>query len=284
MKTIVTHISPDWDAIGATWLLKRFVLTNAEIAFVNTGNPDLSTSESADAVVDTGRVSNPARFRFDHHQLTGPDANATCATSLVYDYLRAVGKVDDSLAPLIGLIYAGDTGKSEANLSRSVGIHALLSCRKARRETDAALMAWGFEVLDDLASHLKARAEARLSLAQHTVFKSPDGLVWALEGAPQGATFAAFEEGARLVVFHSEQPGTVSVGCMRGGEQSDPHVGDLVGLVHDNAELQAELERWFRHPAGFFAGRGTAKAPDPTPLTVSIVDIASELDYYWSRA
>ena len=85
------------------------------------------------------------------------------------------------------------------------------------------------------------------------------------------------------MVFHSAQPGTVSVGIMRGGEGDDPHVGDLVGMVHDNAELLAELDRWFRHPAGFFAGRGTAKAPDPTPLTVSIVEIAQAIEYYWSR-
>ena len=176
MATIVTHTSPDWDAIGSTWLLKRFVFMDAAIAFVNTGNPDPTVVGPADAVVDTGKIWDANYYRFDHHQLIGPDANATCATSLVYDYLRAVGKVDDYLAPLIGLIYAGDTGKSEANLSRSVGIHALLSCRKARRASDTDLMAWGFEVLDDLASHLKARAEARLSLAQHTVWKSPDGL------------------------------------------------------------------------------------------------------------
>lgn len=283
MSTIVTHTSPDWDAIGASWLLKRFVFVDAEIAFVNTGNPDQSVIGPADAVVDTGRVWDVNYYRFDHHQLLGQSANATCATSQVYDFLRAVGKVDEYLAPLVGLIYAGDTGKSEANLSRSVGIHALLSARKARRTSDADLMAWGFDVLDDLAACLKARDDARLSLAQHTVYKSPDGLVWALDGAPQGATFAAFEEGARLVVFHSEQPGTVSAGCMRGGEQQEPNIGDLVRDIHDNSEMRAELDRWFLHPAGFFAGRGTAKAPDSTPLTVSVADIASAIDYYWSR-
>jgi hypothetical protein len=282
-QVIVTHISPDFDAIGSCWLLKRFLLPEAEIVLTNTGNPDQALLTSATAVADTGRIFHPLTLRFDHHQLDGQAANATCATLQVFN---AIGGGKAYLAPIVDLIYAGDTGKPEANLSRSVGIHALLSIRKARRDTDQNLLEWGFGVLDDLASGLKAKQEARLSLAQHTVYKSADGLVWALDGAPQGATFAAFEEGARLVVFHSEAPGTVSVGAMRGGESQEPSIRDLVlsALTGNLPEaLEDELRRWFLHPAGFFGGRGTAKAPDPTPLTVSVAAIAAALDEEWVR-
>jgi len=299
MTTIVTHTSPDWDAIGATWLLKRFLLPDAEIAFVNTGNPDQVLLSTADAVVDTGKIFDPARLRFDHHQLAGASSNATCATRQVWMELLKrntdviPGRYEElyTLMPLIDLIYEGDTGKSDANSSRTVGIHALLSVRKARRDSDQALSAWGFEILDDMAAHLQARATARRSLAQHTTYRSADGLVIALDGAPQGATFAAFDEGARLVVFHSEQPGTVSCGCMRGGEGDIPHIGDLIMQIFNTADLMSgetsaifvELDRWFRHPAGFFAGRGTAKAPDARPLEVAVSIIAERIDYIWTR-
>lgn len=117
----------------------------------------------------------------------------------------------------------------------------------------------------------------------------------ALAGAPQGATFAAFEDGARLVVFTSATPDTVSCGVMRGGEGQEPDCRALVlGLLNDG-EAEApwaprwdsaeyhEMARWFCHPAGFFAGRGTQKAPDPTPLTASLLLIAQSLDGAWKR-
>lgn len=293
---IVTHTSPDWDAIAAVWLLKRFGgLADAPVAFVNTGNPDRALLDAATAVVDTGREYDPARLRFDHHQMPGVEANGTCAADLVYAHVVDPQRVYRYLDPLIDLILDGDTGRAGANPSRAVGIHALLSAQKARRLSDEALLDWGMEILDLLAERLKAQAEARASLAQHTVYRSADGLVRALFGAPQGATFAAFEDGARLVVFASETPETVSCGVMRGGENQEPDCGALVrGLLHDG-ECEApwaprwdsaeylEMARWWCHPAGFFAGRGTQKAPDPTPLTASVARIAEALDRVWQR-
>lgn len=296
MSTIVTHTSPDWDALGAVWLLKRFgALDSAYVLFVNTGAPgDL---ESATAVVDTGRDLDPLRLRFDHHQLPGAEANTCCATSLVFQWLKHSAADLEWLAPLIDLIEAGDTGQAKygADMSRAVGIHALLSARKARRETDLQLLDWGMAILDDLAAHLKARHEAKEALAGHTAYRSDDGLVLALSGAPQGATFAAFEQGARLVVFHSETPETVSVGVMRGGEQHEPSCKALILGILNDAECDApgslrwdsqeymELARWYLHEAGFFAGRGTQKAPDPRPLTASLIEIAQTIDAAWRR-
>lgn len=288
---IVTHTSPDWDAITAVWLLRRYGgLQESPVLFVNTDNPDRDVLDSAIAVVDTGRELDPARLRFDHHQLPGQGASATCAADLVRDHLFSDTQhwIDD----IVMLVWAGDTGRKThgADVSRTVGIHALLSHQKTLRKPDDALLAFGLEILDALAAHLEARQTARLSLAQHTVYLSADGLVRGLAGAPQGATFAAFEEGARVVVFTSEAPGTVSVGAMRGGEGHDPHIGNLVmwicndyecGLPNVADAVYEELARWYRHEAGFFAGRGTAKAPDPRPLIAEFAAICAALDEAW---
>lgn len=299
---IITHTSPDFDAIGAVWLLQRYGGHDDEqVVFVNTGKPDRALLDSADAVVDTGREYDPERRRFDHHQFAGAQANATCATRQVYDWLVTQQPGLTYLQPLIDLIFAGDTGRREygADMSRVVGIHALLSALKVTRPSDAALMAYGCGLLDTLADHLARRAAAHMTLADHTIYRSADGLVRALFGAPQGATFAAFEDGARLVAFASDSrdhdPPTVACGVMRGGEGDEPNCRALVlGLLNDgeaeapwaprwDSAEYAELARWFCHPAGFFAGRGTAKAPDPTPLTASITDIARMLDATWRR-
>lgn len=293
MTTIVTHVAPDWDAIGAVWLLKRYGgLENADVVFVNTGSPDPAALEAATAVVDTGRLYDPSRLCFDHHHLIGPAANETCATLQVAQYL-VLARPDIDFNPiwtLIDLIYAGDTGKAAANESRRRGIHALLSNKKRQGVDSYALLAYGFDLLDNLAQSLISQDEALKSLVQHTVYRSEDGLVVALRDAPHGATFAAHEAGARLVIFANYAKN--AIGVMRGGEGADVHAGGLVssllndydcGLDDISADLFGELCTWYRHQAGFFAGRGTDKAPSDKPILVDLVDVARAIDKAWSR-
>lgn len=292
---LVTHTSPDWDAITATWLLMRFGgMEAADVEFVNTGAPDAAVLASADAVVDTGRIHDHARLRFDHHQLPGRAASETCAAFQVLQHLAPNGELVH-LAPLNALILHGDIGSRAygAEWSRLVGIHALLSVRKARKAGDLALLTWGMDVLDDLAEHLKTRYEAREALDACTVYRSEDGLVIALCEAPIHATGAAFEAGARLVLFQSCSEETNAIGIQRAGEWQEPHCGGLVssllndydcGLDDISAATYAELATWYRHQAGFVACRGTQKAPDPRPIEADIVDIARAIDAAWQRS
>lgn len=293
MRTIVTHVAPDWDAIGGVWLLKRYGgLDASDVVFVNTGNPDPAALEDAIAVVDTGRVFDPTRRRFDHHQMPGAAANETCATLQVVQHLvLARPDVDfNPIWPLIDLIYAGDTGKPAANESRQMGIHALLSNKKRQGADNYALLMYGFDLLDNLAQSLISQCEARKSLESCTVYRSGDGLVVALRDAPMGATFAAHEAGARLVVFANYDKN--AIGILRGGEGTDVHCGGLVsallndydcGLDNIYAAVYDELATWYRHQAGFFAGRGTDKAPSDKPILVDLVDIARAIDKEWKR-
>lgn len=300
---IVTHTSPDWDAIASCWLLQRYGgLADARVAFVNTGAPDPDLLVDATAVVDTGRVLDPVRFRFDHHQLPGQQANEASAALLVWRELLVRRGTSDAasfpaIEPLIRMISAGDTGSPAygAAWSRTIGIHALLSQKKAERAGDQELLAFGYALLDLLAASFERRAEARRTLSQHTVYTSEDGLFVALRNAPQGATFAAFEEGARLVLFQSalETPDGTShaIGLMRAAEWQEPHCGTLVSIVlawlldrwTETGDIQAELSSWYRHEAGFFAGRGTAKAPDYRPILVDLASLAQAFDQAWER-
>lgn len=279
MSYIVGHLSPDWDCITALWQLQRFGgLADAEIRLVNTGNPDPAVLAGAAAVVDTGLGP------FDHHQLDDP--NSTCAALLVWQHLIMNDQDLFYLQPLIDLIYAGDTGKSEAAQSHRVGIHALLSDEKASGSGDMGVIAYGYSILDSLAAHLKRAHEARQTLDQHTVYRSADGLLIALDKAPQGATHAAFEAGAKLVVWHNPMETTVAVGLNRAPE-SGIDCGALVAMTGAWLPLGSPVERevrsWYKHEAGFYAGRGSPKAPDARPLAVPVAEIAQALDAVWRR-
>jgi len=105
--------------------------------------------------------------------------------------------------------------------------------------------------------------------ALRSCIEAQTGDMWMLVNGGQAATGAAFEEGAQIVLFYdTTNPDTTPVGIMRNRE-CNVHLGELVEHVmmstDDNALIE-ELSRWFKHPAGFFAGRGTLKAPDPRPV------------------
>lgn len=93
MKTIVTHIGPDLDAIAGIWLVKTFFpgWEEAALAFVPAGNtlsgkpPD----ENPEIIhVDTGFG------KYDHHQ----DNRDTCAALLVYQDMKPDATLERMLA------------------------------------------------------------------------------------------------------------------------------------------------------------------------------------------
>lgn len=283
MTTIVTHTSPDLDAITGVWLLQRYGgLGDAAVAFVNTGSPDPDVLAAAAAVVDTGRCYDPGRLRFDHHH----DPALPSAATLVWEALDSAGRPVAHLRPLVEVVNAHDLGQQspEAAMSRAQGLHAIYAGGRPEGD-DAGSLAWGYQLLDALDTTERRRAEGRALLDRHTAYRSGDGLLVALRDAPPTATAAAFERGARLVVFSNYAANTI--GVQRAMEWQQPHVGDLVALAETSLDtpdaVAAELASWYRHPAGFFAGRGTSKAPSSTPIGVDVTAVARALDARYER-
>src|SRR3990172_5055768 len=82
MKTIVTHLAPDVDAVASVWLLKRFLSEwkDAKLAFVPAGrtlDDEPVDSDLNILHVDTGLG------KLDHHQ-TDED---TCAAVKTIEYI-----------------------------------------------------------------------------------------------------------------------------------------------------------------------------------------------------
>lgn len=280
---IVIHVAPDLDCITGAWLLQRYGgLAENPIVFVNTGSPDASLLKSARAVVDTGRDYHPESLRFDHHQ----DPTLPSAAQLVYNWVCAQNPAAEHLWHIVETVDAHDRGlpHPSASHSRGMGLHAIYGA--SRPDDDAGSLAWGYQLLDALDKAERTRVEGRKLLDAHTVYRSGDGLVVALRDAPQATSAAAFARGARLVVFADYAKN--AIGCQRAQEWADPHVGALVDTVLHTSDTvgpltHAELARWFRHPAGFFAGRGTAKAPSTDLIAVDVAEIAQELDRWYQR-
>lgn len=317
MSMIVGHVSPDWDCLTALWLLRRFdpALENATIKLVNTGNPDAAILAEADAVVDTGRVCNYTTKRYDHHQMDDP--NSTSAALLVYEHLLQMNNNLSYLAPLVRLIFAGDTGKSDADESRKTGIHAILSQMKHDQYNDETIMLHCFPILDAIETQLEYGSSLDVSIKNallfgydvyikryqerqnalieqgiepYVVYRSKDSRVIALQNAPQQATQLAFEQGASLVVWANYPENAIGVNRARG---IDTHLGELIDNLQELVRLynhhlsyqsiEVELSTWYRHAAGFFAGRGTAKASREDPIVIELAELAQLVDMAWWR-
>jgi len=294
-KLIVTHTNPDLDAIGYAWLMAKYApgFGAYRIEFTAFGQ-DRDLIDRADSVGDIGGVYDPARRRFDHHQLPGAESTATCATRMTWDWLQSQGIDVAHLEPLVEIIHQGDLGRQSP-----VGLHGLLQGFAIRfkkntgqRLSDQELMAWGFELIDCSATWLRRQAKVKAELAEKVLWKSEDGLIWAIQSGSTETSFAAYEQGARLVVFFGEpielpNGTTYPVGVSRAPEWQEPDISILIYsiIIHStsHSEVITEMESWFVHPAGFFAGRGTAKGPMYEKPKCSLLNLASVIDTGWLR-
>jgi hypothetical protein len=193
------------------------------------------------------------------------------------------------LEPLVEVIYQGDLANTPP-----VGLHTIMwgagiqkNPLTGQRLTDMEMMAVGFELLDRAAAWLKHKETARLRLEKMVIWKSADNLIWALKGGKASSAFAAFEQGAILVIYEGEPfeaEGGVSypIGVSRSNKHDNPHVGDLVDEITDQS-VMAEVDLWFRHEAGFISGRGGYKAPFYEPSKADLMDLAMAIDKVWKR-
>lgn len=286
---IALHTSPDFDAIGAAWLLARFYFVGPiEYRFIPAGQMELA----ATAIVDTGGELDYNRLRFDHHQLTGVNA-ITSATLLVYEWLSARLDVPsiDYLEDLVHLINDCDLGRQgeDALTSRRLGIHALLSNFIHLGASDTAILLHGFSMLDKLAAGLKRRAEQNRIFANHIKYMSADGVFCAVEYASNDIVHIAHDRGADIVLFFNRDGIKATDGSTtypielwrRSGVKID--LGAIIAVHREDIpEFTAELSRWFLHPNGFFAGRGSRKSPVPHPIELDPIAFAAAFDR-WRR-
>lgn len=287
---ICTHQAPDLDATLGTWLFRRYLAPSDDIEWVFV--PAGETDPAAYAVIDTGREYEPRRHRYDHHMPEFALRRSICAASLVYEHalIRATPAQHAELVvlrPLVELVTAGDHGRAP-DWSYQVGPHAQASAIRARlRGDDQAMLAALHQLIDDIASSLWTREQVRRE-APSKLFPLGERIALIRDGSALLTRYALDTNGmgyelALFVSDHRDQsPPTIAVGMQRATE-SALHCGALVDAMQARAaqagdgEVVAELQRWYRHPSGFFAGRGTAKAPDVTPVSERVIQTIAAL-------
>jgi hypothetical protein len=135
---ILTHTSPDLDAIVSAWLAQRFLLNEPiEVDFASRGlDPK---RYPGDCLVDIGNTYDPSCLRFDHKPPAFADRNSTCAARLVWEHLLTLGRPVRHLQALVRVTFEGDTRRHSPELQQSWidGPHARLKRLHRLHDSDA---------------------------------------------------------------------------------------------------------------------------------------------------
>ena len=278
MKTIVTHLSPDQDAICSVWLIKRFFpgWGEAKIEFVPAGNTLNSQPPDGDLDIihtDTGLG------KFDHHQFDDPNA---CAATKV-------------LAEILSRQYVRDEAEIEALKKLTTVVlevdHAIdrLWPQPENDRYDFLLD----NVLDGMKYFFKEQKKPNNQALIDYGFKTLDGVFWQLKRKTIGAKI--INSGLKFdcrwgngIGLETTIDGMHSLGERLGYKiivQKDPTRGNARIHVHPvvkDADLTPVYERvqqadpgsdWYLHANKHLLLNGSALNPNMRPTKLKLKEI-----------
>lgn len=278
-KLIVTHHAPDIDAIGAVWLLKRFLSSeyaNANVSFVNPGEC-LSTREIevlgflADQVVhvDTGLG------KFDHHQ---PDRakKPICASSLVQEFVAESNPElanDEALRTIIDYISEIDHFQEiewpePSSIRYRFMIHELIrGIEYTDPHNDEYQLRFGMSCLDNVYAVLKQHHKALKVIKQKgQIQQVGEFRLLAIETRNDNVIKVAMTQGNDIVVCKDPQRGHIRI-------KARPNTDVDFQPLYQKITSIDQKGTWFYHNSGKMLLNGSYKHRNqvPSPLTVSQV-------------
>ena len=267
MKTIVTHLSPDLDAIASAWLIKKYLpnWNDAEVKFVPSGTTldNQSPDSDKDVIhVDTGLG------KFDHHQTN----DYTSATKLVYKYLIGRDYIEEKeIKPLEKIIeYVNSTDHfaevfySDPEADRyDFMVRQLVDGLKVINSDEAKLMEIIFLLLESALIVFKNKVNAEEEINRGFVFKSYLGRSLALESKNEEAVKLALKKGFTLVIRRHPEVGFTRI-------KTIPEKKYSLRPIYEKILEVDKKGSWFFHISGHMLLNGSSGNPKLIPTTLSI--------------
>lgn len=276
-KLIVTHISPDLDAIGSTWLIKRYFpeWESADHAFVPAGQTYENKDPDADPNiihVDTGLG------RFDHHQLT----ERTSATKRVFDFLAEEGHIKEkdliAVEHMVQFITEIDNFgevhfQDPTNDRYTFCLHEFIYPLRGQLTSDTELVSMVFLILDSILFTIKNNLKAEEEMKEGLILKTKLGKTLVMETKNEAAIKYALKSGYELVVRKDPETGHVRIKTLPDKKY------DLTNLHKKILKIDGKAS-WFLHASKNMLLNGSSKAPDSVASTLSlkrIIEILKEM-------
>lgn len=287
MKLLVTHHSPDLDAISSVWMLKTFDnqhFADAKIAFVDPGQT-ITDDQIADlgySRVDFDEVvhTDTGLGEFDHHQKDRGLLHIS-ATSLTYDHCCEVHpdlKEDEALKELVRIVtdidHFEDCFWPEANDARYAFMldNILDGLMRAGLHTDETQLNFGMKCLQGVYKKLEETIKAKNVMKRGIEFETKWGKGIGIETNNDTVIKYAQKSGYAVVIkkdpdeFHARIKGIPIEGL------------DLTPLK--DAVLEKDKKGvWYFHPSKKMLLNGSDKWSNKaaTPLTLDeLIELAKQ--------
>ncbi|TSC54097.1 MAG: hypothetical protein LiPW31_230 [Microgenomates group bacterium LiPW_31] len=278
MKTIVTHINPDLDAVASVWLIKRFLpgWKEAKIEFHPIG--ETIDGQPADSNLDILHVDTGGG-KLDHHQ-TGEYLSAA---KLCFDYLKTkregekLSPLDEqALSEIVEVATQADNARDlkwqEVDTPRfDFYLHNLISGIRGLAGSDKEAMEYGLKGLDAVFHNIKNRIRAEEEIKKGIEFETPWGKALGIESSNQEISWEGEKKGYCLVVRKDPRTGAVRIYARY---DKDVNLTDAYNKVR---ELDPESD-WFLHATGkILLNESRCREMRPTKLSLKqIIEIISK--------
>lgn len=293
MKVIVTHASPDLDAITSVWLIKRFLpgWEKASVKFVPAGDrlnlesAKISPEDYTDAIetigedevihVDTGLGA------LDHHQT---QSDKVCAASLTLDFVLSQAKVKEektvSLKRMVKVIVDIDHFKNVYRLDATSDYHEfelegiLEGLKYQFPGKDDMYVDEVLKFLDTILHNFENRLWAEKEIEDKGLkFQTKYGKTLGIETLNDSVIKLAQLQGFSLVIRKDPNTGYVRI-------KASPRADiDLTAAYSQLKQIDPQAT-WFLHIGKRMLLNGTSKNPKmkPTKLKLSfIIDIIKNI-------
>lgn len=292
MKIIVTHNSPDLDAITSVWLIKRFLpgWEESVVEFVSAGDRvdgSFSTTEAIEDVsgnevvhVDTGLGV------FDHHQT---EDTTICASSLVWDYIRNNRKLfinpesekeknlEEAVSRMVKVVVDVDHFKEvfwcnpTADYYEFSVVSLLDGTKLQKPDQDNYYVKFGMEFLDAILHSFENRIWAEKEIVKNgKKFKTSFGEGIAFDTLNDTVLKLAQKMGYSIVVRKDPRKGYVRIKA----RPFEPGQVDInLTPVYENLKQIDPQASWFLHSSKKMILNGSAKNARMKPSKLSIDEI-----------
>ncbi len=268
MKTIVTHIGPDLDAITSVWILKTFFnqWREADVAFVPAGTTlnGQKPDENPEIVhVDTGFG------KFDHHQTD----EFTCAAKRVYEELELIKGEDPALSRLVFMVtvfdHFGEVAFEQPDHDRwdFLIVSIIDGLRLLYPDNPMKIISVGMDCLDGIYKTLQNKVWAEKELTVSGIrFQTQWGPGIAFETVNDSVITLAQKKGFVIVIRKDPNKQYLRIKSL---PRDDIHLGQAFETLK-RSEPDAT---WFLHASGHMILNGSSKNPNMKPSTRPLSDI-----------
>jgi len=299
MKIIITHTSPDWDAITSVWLIKRFLpgWDEAKIEFVPAGEKLVKNKKDKNGETETIEQSvkdemihvDTGMGPLDHHQTLN---DRICAASLTWDFVKSQNsefnvrekwkEKKEAIDRIIKVIVDIDHFKevfwpdTYADYQEFSLLGFLEGLKIERPNQDGWYIEIGMECLDAELHNFENRIWAEKEIQEKgQKFTTRFGKGFGIESINDSVLKLAQKMGYMIVVRKDPRKGYVRIKARPKDANNDV---DLT-LAYEKLKKMDPNATWYLHVSRKMLLNGTPKNPKMKPTMLSLQEIVKVLEH-----